>query len=343
MNYLDRASKHIVSSHHLRNQKRSFGRGGGFGGSGSGGSVVGGPIILGLFLIMILIFFLARSFIGDILFGFRGLILPNPQSEITLLSGAFESNTQALEVENARLKLLLEQSGIRVPNFDSSDSNNILGADSEGGENSDTEINSEDEENSLASTTDTLIATKTSSVSETSTGTNIDSIKKAEGPLSRKIKLEDGDVISTVLIRPPQSPYDVIVIDRGQDIGISEGDQVYVWEGFPIGEVVTVYKNRSIVKLLSAPGNKVEVYIGTSTTAVVAEGKGGGNFFLKLPKVSDIKDGDLVARNFLPPEVFSSIESVDSNAGEAYTYAYFKLPINLNNLVYVLVKKNTAK
>ena len=324
MNYLDRASKHIVSSHHLRNQKRSFSRGGGFG--GSGGGIVSGSVILGLFLIMILIFFIARSFIGDVLFGFRGLILPNPQSEITLLSGAFESNTQALEVENARLKLLLEKSGIRVPNFNSDV--NLDEVDF----TASTDNSSEDFGTSRASTTSTT----------GSTSSNTRVAKQDEGPLSRKIKLADGDVISTVLIRPPQSPYDVIVIDRGQDIGIAEGDQVYVWEGFPIGEVVTVYKNRSIVKLLSAPGNKVEVYIGTSTTAVVAEGKGGGNFFLKLPKVSDIKNGDLVARNFLPPEVFSTIESVDSNDGEAYTYAYFKLPINLNNLVYVLVKKNTS-
>ncbi len=315
MNYLDRASKHIVSSHHLKGRKKplSFFH------------------ILLIFLVMVLIFFIARSFIGDLLFSIRGLVLPNAQSEITLLSGAFESNTKALEVENARLKLLLEKSGIRVPNFNSDV--NLDEVDF----TAPNDNSYEDFSTSTASTTSTTGSTS----SNTSSNTRV--VKQGEGPLSRKIKLADGDVISTVLIRPPQSPYDVIVIDRGQDIGISEGDQVYVWEGFPIGEVVTVHKNRSIVKLLSAPGNKVEVYIGTSTTAVIAEGKGGGNFFLKLPKVSDIKNGDLVARNFLPPEVFSTIESVDSNDGEAYTYAYFKLPINLNNLVYVLVKKNTAQ
>jgi cell shape-determining protein MreC len=164
-------------------------------------------------------------------------------------------------------------------------------------------------------------------------------------------RMEDGDaaaavereVVASVVMRPPQLPFDSLVIKAGANDGLQTGDQVYAFSSFPIGEIASVARTTSVVQLFSAPGNKIEVLIGTTTTAVMAEGKGGGNFFLKLPKVTEIKEGDIVMRTYLPPEAFSTIESVDSTAGEAYTYAYFKLPVNIHNIVYVIVKKNSAR
>lgn len=147
------------------------------------------------------------------------------------------------------------------------------------------------------------------------------------------------EVVTSVLMRPPQMPYDAVIIKSGTNEGIGVGDKAYAFSGFPIGEVVEANADTSVVRLFSSPGTKTEVLIGTSTTAVLAEGKGGGNFFLKLPKVTEIKQGDIVTRTYLPPETFSVIESVDSTQGEAYTYAYFKLPVNIHNLVYVIIKK----
>ncbi len=152
-----------------------------------------------------------------------------------------------------------------------------------------------------------------------------------------------GEVVASVLMRPPQLPFDSLVIRAGAEDGIAVGDQVYAFSSFPIGEIASVTGGTSIVRLFSAPGNKVEVLIGTTTTAVMAEGKGGGNFFLKLPKVTEISKGDIVMRSYLPPEAFGTIESVDSTEGEAYTYAYFKLPVNIHSIIYVIVKKNPAR
>lgn len=164
-------------------------------------------------------------------------------------------------------------------------------------------------------------------------------------------RMESGDaanaaadeVVASVLMRPPQIPFDSLVIRAGTEDGIMAGDQVYAFSSFPIGEIASVSRRTSIVRLFSTSGNKIEVQIGSTTTAVVAEGKGGGNFFLKLPKVTEIEKGDIVMRAYLPPEAFSTIESVDSTDGEAYTYAYFKLPVNIHAIVYVIVKKNSDR
>lgn len=276
---------------------------------------------------------------------------PSDSTEVTLNPGAFESEVLALQVENEELKKLLTRSGVKVPNYNLQGEVMMLDDMSQNTLKVNQSIDKQEPGTSLSSTTYKIASPSentdsfgalqyTDDAGETQGNTGDEEYKKLD---ARKIKLEAGQVIAAVLIRPPQSPYDSLIINAGRNDGIDMGDQVYAFTGFPIGEVVGADDTRSTIKLFSAPGSKIEVLIGTSTTAAVAEGKGGGNFYLKLPKVSDIKAGDTVVRSYLSPEVFSAIESVDASDGEAYTYAYFKLPINLNSLVYVLVKKNPSR
>jgi len=316
MTYLRHASKHITSSHYLDKKK----------------SLSGSFLILFLFGMAVLAYIFLRGMIGDILYSIRSIVLPEHAQMITLNPGAFESEVSALQVENEALKHLLAQSGVKIPGY------------SEAGANQRNTLFEQEIDIGPLDTegTDTISGTATTS---TDTIDPVDEVSEnSVSPMApRRITLEEGQVIASILVRPPQSPYDSLIINAGEDMGIQTNDQVYAFSGFPIGEVIEVSAKRSTVKLFSAPGSKIEVLIGTSTTSALAEGKGGGNFFLKLPKVSEIKPGDAVVRSYLSPEVFSVIESVDASEGEAYTYAYFKLPIHLNSLVYVLVKKNSAQ
>ncbi len=264
--------------------------------------------------ILLLVYLVFKSPISHILFSIRTLVLPPTPNEITLDRGALDSKLQAFEVENRELKRLMENAGIRIPYSMSI-----------------TETIDVEPESDL----DVFDVSQASS-------SNI-SIIEPISTTSKKMKIHIGDTLATVLVRPPQSPYDAIVISAGASQGIEVGDIVYAFNGFPIGTIVLVDNTRSTAELFSAPGKKTEVFIGTSTTSAIAEGKGGGNFSLKLPKVTDIHAGDMVARRLIDIEVFSTIESVDAGAGEAYTYAYFKLPINLNSLTYVLVKKDSYR
>lgn len=269
--------------------------------------------MVALVLLCIGLFFLLRKPVGNILFGIRELIVPSNVGMISLDPNAIGSKVGALEIENNELKNLLIRAGVQVPGFDPQQKN---------------------------------IDIEPVTIDDATTTPDNSSGSSSRGMLSHAqdhIRLHGDEVIATVLVRPPQSPYDALVINIGSDEGIALGDQVYAFTGFPIGEIIDVQHSRATVRLFSSPGSKVEVYVGTSTTAVIAEGKGGGNFYLKLPKVSEIAPGDSVVRHFMPPEVFSSIESVDSTDGEAYIYAYFKLPININTLIYVLVKKNSSQ
>ena len=158
--------------------------------------------------------------------------------------------------------------------------------------------------------------------------------------LGRKSEHDDR-LLSVILSRPPRVPYDALIIDIGEKHDIHVGDLVYAEMDYIIGHVEVVYPNSSIVKLFSAPGEKIDVLVGSSTIPVVAEGRGAGNFYIKVPKNVPIAEGDQIIVPGLKPIVLGTAEHVDTSEGEAFSHIYFKLPVKLNALHYVQIKKNT--
>ncbi len=159
--------------------------------------------------------------------------------------------------------------------------------------------------------------------------------------LGRKSVESDSTVLAVVIMRPPKTSYDSLMIDIGEDQGIVLGDRVYADNDFLIGYVDEVREKTSIVKLFSTPGERIDVIIGTgSTTAnVVAEGHGSGNFYIKAPKNIEVNELDPVVVPGTYSYILGSLEKIESSDGEAFTHLYFKLPVNLNSLKYVNVQK----
>ena len=156
--------------------------------------------------------------------------------------------------------------------------------------------------------------------------------------LGRKAENDDR-ILSVILARPPRIPYDSLIIDVGQDHDVQVGDLVYGEMDYLIGHIDAVYSQSSEVKLFSAPGEKIDVLLGSSTIPVVAEGRGGGNFYIKVPKNIVVAEGDEVTVPSLASIVLGTAEKVESSDGDAFSYIYFKLPVSLNALHYVEIKK----
>lgn len=363
MNYLHHVSKHISSSHGLSERK----------------SPVRFFTIAVFVVVLVLIYLMFGTSIGNAIFGIRDAVAPSRDVSISLTPSAYDARLSALEIENNSLKGLLVGAGVTLPAHDEllGDAERISRMRTSAVDTASSEyvlvasttapdamvnVSQSVKRNATSSEVD---GADTSAIAGTPSRSSANGVEvegaqteetgagslRGEGtsggagaslplvPIS--LSLKGDEVIASVLVRPPQTPFDALIVNVGSEEGVSVGDQVYAFTGFPIGTVIEVKEHRSTIMLLSAPGTKTEVLIGTSTQAVTAEGKGGGNFFLKLPKITEINVGDVVARTYLPPEVLSTIETVDSKEGEAYIYAYFKLPVSLNSLVYVLIKKNT--
>ena len=137
--------------------------------------------------------------------------------------------------------------------------------------------------------------------------------------LGRKPEKDDRK-LAVVIERPPKTPFDSFVIDSGADNGIQAGDLVYGEFNFLIGEVEYVGSQTSTIKLFSSSDMKKDVLIASSTTPVVAEGRGNGNFYIKVPKNIDVYEGDPVVVPGFKNSLLGVIEKVDGGEGDAYSH-----------------------
>lgn len=146
-----------------------------------------------------------------------------------------------------------------------------------------------------------------------------------------------------VITTPPFSPYDTLVIDTGRSsVKPLIGAFVQTLDGYIIGKVEQTEGNTAIVKLFSSSGFKNQVRIGKGSTTVsaVAEGMGGGNFYVKLPQNTKVVVGDPVKWVAKKHIFLGAVEYIELDKGSAFNDIYFKLPVNISQLLYVSIEKN---
>jgi cell shape-determining protein MreC len=102
------------------------------------------------------------------------------------------------------------------------------------------------------------------------------------------------ELLAGVLARPPESPYDSLVVAAGTSDGISQGALVYSAGGTPIGTIQTVLAQSSVVSLFSTAGRKTSGWIGENRIPVTLSGVGAGAFTATIPQTSSIAAGDTV-------------------------------------------------
>jgi len=143
--------------------------------------------------------------------------------------------------------------------------------------------------------------------------------------------------IARVLASPSVSPYDTLVIDAGEEQGMSEGMDVFTDGDFKIGTITRVFQRSAVVTLFSSPNIELEVNIGTSSIPTTAHGAGGGNFRVTLPEGVPVHVGDIVEIPALSPEYIGVVDAVDRPPSSSLQTIFVKLPFNLFTLKWVYV------
>lgn len=98
-------------------------------------------------------------------------------------------------------------------------------------------------------------------------------------------------VLAGVLARPPVSPYDVLVVDRGTKDGVSTGALVYGAGGVPLGTVAAATQNSSRVLLYSSPGKETAAWVGEAKIPLTIVGEGSGAFYSMASRDAGISAG----------------------------------------------------
>ncbi len=144
-------------------------------------------------------------------------------------------------------------------------------------------------------------------------------------------------LLATILKKPPFSAYDTFILDVGENANVKNGNKVYALGNIPIGEIAEVVGNTSRVKLYSSSGEKFVVSIGDSNVEAEAVGKGGGYFEVSLPRDTKIIQGDTVLIPSLSNSFAGTVEAITSEPSEPFSKIFFRQPINIYELRWVLV------
>lgn len=148
-------------------------------------------------------------------------------------------------------------------------------------------------------------------------------------------------VAAGVVGRPPSVPYDQLVIDRGRDAGIRENAYVYFTEDYVVGYVSRVYPSSSLVKLFSAPGTVLTVYVIGPDIYTHAYGKGGGVLEITVPQGIALEPGNTVVLPTVVPGILGRVQEVESVATEPEQRGYVLSDLSLQEVRFVAVSERT--
>ncbi len=101
-------------------------------------------------------------------------------------------------------------------------------------------------------------------------------------------------VVAGVVARPPESPYDTLVLAAGSLAGVTLGMEAFGAGGVPLGAVSAVTAGFSRVTLFSAPGFVTRGWVGRASIPVDIFGAGGGAMNASFPHSADVAVGDTV-------------------------------------------------
>ena len=144
-------------------------------------------------------------------------------------------------------------------------------------------------------------------------------------------------IVAGVIARPPFTPYDSIIIDRGSDDGITENAPVYYGSQMALGYIRKVFSHSAVVTLFSSPGVASTVYVFGPNLFTTAYGEGGGVIRLSIPQGISIEEGNLVILPSVDTGVLGSISSIQSIPTEPEQHAYVTFDIPLQSLRLVKV------
>lgn len=159
-------------------------------------------------------------------------------------------------------------------------------------------------------------------------------------------RLADPDaVLATIILRPPQTPYDTLLLDVGTAEGVARGDLVSAGGSLLIGEVREAYAHSSRVVLFSSPGEIHDGFLdvgeGERREPLILEGQGGGSLVARIPRGVLVLAGSVVSVPSISANMAAVVEHVESSVMDSLQTLHLRLPTNFFELERVEVWRNS--
>ena len=146
------------------------------------------------------------------------------------------------------------------------------------------------------------------------------------------------EVLAGVVARPPESPYDTLVLAEGARAGVAPGQEVFGAGGVPIGIVSSVTSDFSWVTLFSSPKMMVHGWVGHENVPLTLVGSGAGAMRATLARSAGVVVGDNVwvpGPGTLP---IGSVVRIDSDPSLPAVILHIQPAVNLFSVTWVVVR-----
>ncbi len=147
-------------------------------------------------------------------------------------------------------------------------------------------------------------------------------------------------ILAGVLMRPPATPYDTLMVDAGSSAGVVQGMLVSAGGTTLIGTVSAVYAETSRVILFSAPGQTYQVLL-RGLVPVEMQGQGGGSLVGQVPAGTPAVPGDSLLFSGIASGFAGSISSIQAKEGDSFETLYARLPVDPLSLQFVEIQKTS--
>ncbi len=146
-------------------------------------------------------------------------------------------------------------------------------------------------------------------------------------------------VAATVIVHPPETPYDMIMLDAGAGSGVSVGDTVTLPEGAKIGTVTEVFESDSRALLYSTNGEETSAVLERGQVPVILVGRGGGTFEIELPRDVAIVAGDRVLGPTIASAMIGVVRDIDSAPTDSFKKVLVESAARIHSLHFVRIIK----
>ncbi len=151
-------------------------------------------------------------------------------------------------------------------------------------------------------------------------------------PAERKV------VLSGILAKPNQTPYDTLIIDRGELDGLKPDDLVFAKGDILIGEIESVENNSARVLMYSTPGNISQVIYGNTGRYFNARGTGNGSFEVEVTREIEVNVGDMFFYPGLDNVLVGVAKKIEFDARDSFKKVIIKSPVNIQEERWVEVR-----
>ncbi len=145
--------------------------------------------------------------------------------------------------------------------------------------------------------------------------------------------------ISRVLSKPPQSPYDTLVIGSGESDGIIVGNPVYMSDTIIVGTIASVTAHTAVAQLFSTGNSKQQATLERTGATFELSGAGGANFQVEVPKETDLTVGDTLLYPSSSLSVLATVYHIDTGSQSSFKKVYLRIPGNIFASQWLFIEK----